>query len=93
MDICNHFVGTRDHHARSIAISARNEAAKFVIAHQNQSTHVENVEDSDKVLLPGCNFVFVTLRENELEHCIPFTLGNGLHLNFGYGSVIRGWVS
>ena len=54
-------------------------------------THVEHVKDPDKVLFPSGNLVPVALREDESEHCTPFTLLNDLDMNLCYGSAT--WVS
>jgi hypothetical protein len=47
------------------------------------------VEDTHKVLLPGRNLVLVTLREDESEDDIPFTLLDDLPLDPGQGSAIE----
>jgi hypothetical protein len=36
-------------------------------------THVEDVKDPDKVLLPSRDLLLVAFREDESRHCIPFT--------------------
>ena len=51
-------------------------------------THVEDVKDSNKVLLPSRNFVFVTLRMDESGNRIPFTLLDDLPLDLGHGAAI-----
>jgi hypothetical protein len=47
------------------------------------------VEDPDEVLLPSRDLVLVALREDESEHCIPFTLFGDLPLDPRQGSAIE----
>ena len=56
-------------------------------------THVEDVKDSDEVLLPGSDLLPVTLREDQSEHYIPFSLLDNLPLNPRQHSAIQALVS
>jgi hypothetical protein len=58
-----------------------------------QRTHVKDVEDPDKVLIPGGNLVPIALREDEPEYCAPFTLFRDLPLDPCQGSAIQTLVS
>ena len=56
-------------------------------------TYVEDVENSEKVLLPSRYLLFVALREDESDHRISFTLLDDLLLDLRHGSAIRTLVS
>jgi hypothetical protein len=49
-------------------------------------THVEDVKDPDKVLLPSSNLLLITLRENKPDDSIPFTLLDDVPLDPRQGS-------
>jgi hypothetical protein len=56
-------------------------------------THVEDVEDPHKVLLPSRDLLLVALREDESHHCISFPLLDDLPLHPRHGSAIQPLVS
>jgi hypothetical protein len=54
------------------------------------------VKNPDKVLVPSCDLILVTLREDEPEDYIPFPLLIHLPLHLGHGSAIHStskWVT
>ena len=56
-------------------------------------TYVENVKDSDKVLLPTGDLILVALREDESEERVSFTLLDDLPLDPSQGTTINTSVS
>src|SRR5258708_3697790 len=44
------------------------------MTNETDRTHIEDMKDPDKVLLPSSNLLLVALREDKSKHCIPFTL-------------------
>ena len=56
---------------------------------RTKQTHVEDVKDSDKVLLPSCNLLLVAFRKDESGHHIPFTLLDDFLLDPGQSSADR----
>ena len=63
------------------------------MANRTNRTHVEDVENPGKILLPTCDLLFVVLREDESKHHIPFALLDHLPLNHHQGSTIQISVS
>ena len=51
------------------------------------------MKNPDEVLLPSCDLLLVTLREDEPGHCIPFALLDDLLLNPPQRPVIETLVS
>ena len=51
------------------------------------------MEDPDEVLPPSRNLLLITLREDESDHSIPFTLLDDLPLDLCQGSVIEGTMN
>ena len=60
---------------------------------QDNRTHVEDVKELDKVLLPSGDFVLISLRENESDEWVSFTLFDHLPLDLCHGSAIETSVS
>jgi hypothetical protein len=103
----NRLLRIRDRHlsTRNNRVSFRNHqvgvdcqlglkgAAKFADANETNCTHIENVKDPDKILLPSSDLFPIVLRENESEYRIPFTLLRDLPLDTRQGSVIHILVS
>ena len=59
-------------------------------------THVENVKDPDKILIPSSNFVLIGFGEGESTYRIPFTMLDDLLLDLGQSSAIgkvRKWIT
>ena len=56
---------------------------------RTKRTHVEDVKDPDKVLLPRSNFILVTFGEDESVDRIPFTLFDDLPLDLDQSSAIE----
>ena len=53
------------------------------IPNETDRTHVEDVKDPHKILLPSSNLVLVTFGEHESVDRIPFTLLDDLPLDPG----------
>jgi hypothetical protein len=51
-------------------------------------THIEDVKDPDKFLIPSNNLVLIALREEESEECASFAVLIDLPLHLGHGSTI-----
>jgi hypothetical protein len=51
-------------------------------------THIEDVKDPDKFLIPNDNLVLIALREDESEECPSFAMLIDLPLHLGHGSTI-----
>ena len=49
-------------------------------------THIENVKDPEKILLPSSDLSLITLGENESMYRVPFTMLDDLTLDLGQGS-------
>jgi hypothetical protein len=56
-------------------------------------TDIEDLKDSDKVLLPTRNLLLVVLGEDESEHSTPFTPLDQLSLHLYQGSAIEASVT
>jgi hypothetical protein len=56
------------------------------IPNRADRTHIENVKDPEKFLIPSGNFVLISLRENEPDNCAPFAPPIDLPLHLGHGS-------
>ena len=56
-------------------------------------THVKDVKNPDKVLLPSRNLLLVALREDEPGHGIPFALLDDFLLDHGQSPAIERSVS
>jgi hypothetical protein len=56
-------------------------------------THIEYVENSDKILVPRSNLILVALREDEPQDYVPFPSFVDLPPHLGHGSVINTWVN
>ena len=59
-------------------------------------THVEDVKDPDKVLLPSRDLVLIDFGEHEPVDRTPFTLLDDLPLDLGQSSVVENvsqWVT
>ena len=87
MCICNHRVGI------NCQLGLRGSAAEFTNTQKIDWTHIEDVKDPNKVILPSGDLVLIDLRmEHSGEH-IPFFLLNDLPLDLGHGSGIETRVS
>jgi hypothetical protein len=51
-------------------------------------THIEDVKDPDKFLIPTNNLVLIALREDESKKCASFAVLIDLPLHLGHGSAI-----
>jgi hypothetical protein len=56
-------------------------------------THIEDLKDPHKVLLPTTNLILVVLGEDESKYCTPFTPLDDLLLHLYQGSAIETSVS
>jgi hypothetical protein len=77
----------------SIASSVWTGAVGIANAQKNQQTHIEDVKDPDKVLLPSRNLVLIALREDESEYCMSFALLRDLPLDPRQGSAVQTLVN
>jgi hypothetical protein len=91
--IGNRHLGIRNHKVGVDCQLCLKETAKFANAQRVQRTHIEDMKDLDKVLLPSSNLILITLREDEPGECIPFTLLHDLPLDPCQGSAIQTFVS
>jgi hypothetical protein len=62
-------------------------------ARQTDRTHIEDVKNPEKVLLPSRNLILIALGEDESMESIPFALLDDLSLDSGHRSVIEVSVS
>jgi hypothetical protein len=76
-------------------LSARSERwlLSSRIPNGTNRTHIEDVKDPDKILLPGSNLILIALHEDESGECIPFTPLFNLPLHLGHGPAIWTLVS
>ena len=56
---------------------------------ETKRTHVKDLKNPKKVLLPSRDLVSITLGEDESHHGIPFTLLDDLLLNLRHGSAVE----
>ena len=72
-----------------LPVRSERETLSSRILQRTDCTHVEDVKDSDKILLPSRNLLLITLREYESEHRTPFTLLDDLPLDTRQCSAIE----
>lgn len=85
----NHCVGICNYH---ICVNCQlwlKEVSSREVTNSITRTHIKDVKNPDKVLLPTGNLVLVTLREDKSGDCISLTLPDDLTLDLGHGSAIR----
>jgi hypothetical protein len=101
MHIRNHRLGIRNRHL-SICNSNVGIDRQFrlkwgplslQIPNRTNWTHIEYVENSEKILVPRSNLILVALREDEPQDYVPFPSLVDLPPHLGHGSVINTWVS
>jgi hypothetical protein len=95
MHICNHCLGIRnrhlgicDHHVGIDRQFDLKGVGKITNVQQINRTHVEDMKNPDKILLPRGELVLVALREDESINRIPFTLLDHLSMDPGHRSAV-----
>ena len=56
-----------------------------------ETTHVEDMKNSDKILFPTCNLILVAFGEDESVDCTPFSLLGDLPLHLVHGPAVGAW--
>ena len=59
------------------------------MSNRSEKTYVEDVKDSDEVLLPSSNLALIALGKDESMCYVPFTLLDDVFLYFGQGSAVK----